>query len=91
MLTSATSIVKSRKNICKQFHIRVVPAYVMGRDRVIQIMKGKRRTIVVERAENVKYEEHETEVLNSTPVFATWDAAARDIGSAKNVMAEAAR
>lgn len=81
---------KSRKNICKQFHIRVVPAYVMGRDRVIQIMKGKRRTIVVERAENVKYEEHETEVLNSTPVFATWDAAARDIGSAKTVMAEAA-
>ena len=81
---------KSRKNICKQFHIRVVPAYVKGHDRVIQIMKGKRRTIVVERVDNVKYEEHETEVLNSTPVFATWDAAARDMGSAKNVMAEAA-
>ena len=81
---------KSRKNICKQFHIRVVPAYVMGHNRVIQIMKGKRRTIVVERVENVKYEEHETENVNSTPVFATWDVAARDMGLAKGVMADAA-
>lgn len=81
---------QSRKRICKQFHIRTVPAYVKGRDRIVQIMKGKRRTIVVERVENVKYEEHETEVVNSTPVFAVWDAAASDIGAARSVMSDAA-
>ncbi len=81
---------KSRRNICRKFHISAVPAYLKGRDRVIQVVKGNSRTLVVERSEDVKYEEHETEQLSGTPVFATWDAAARNIGSARTLMKDAA-
>lgn len=75
----------SRKNICRVFKLRIVPAYVKGEQHLIHISKGKRREIIIKRVDDVDYNTHET-VAHKTPVFANWDEEALNIQVAKTAM-----
>lgn len=76
---------QSRKNVCRFFKLRVVPAYVKGEQHLIHIAKGKRREIIIKRVDEVDYNTHETEA-HKTTVFANWDEEARNVQIAKSAM-----
>lgn len=80
---------KERQRLCREFRMRIVPAYLIGKSGLIQIAEGKVREVIIHRWEDVNYSEHETEVAQSK-VFASWDRSALDASAAKNVLAAAA-
>jgi hypothetical protein len=80
---------KERQRLCREFRIRIVPAYLRGKSGLIQIAEGKIREVIIHRWEDVNYTEHETETAQSK-TFASWDRAALDISAAKNILSAAA-
>lgn len=54
----------SRKRLCRDLHIRRVPAYLKGQHNLTAITKGSHREIVLEKVESVEYLKHETEFHN---------------------------
>jgi hypothetical protein len=54
----------SRKRLCRDLHIRRVPAYLKGQHNLTAVTKGSHREIVLEKVESVEYLKHETEFHN---------------------------
>ncbi len=78
-----------RNRICRDFRIRIVPAYMRAKSGLIQIAEGNVREVIIQRWDNVNYSDHETEV-EQAKIFASWDRTALDASAAKNILATAA-
>lgn len=54
----------NRKRLCRDLHIRKVPAYLKGQHNLTAVTKGSKREVVLEKVESVDYLKHETEFHN---------------------------
>lgn len=62
----------ARKRICRDVHIRKVPAYLKGNHNLTMVTKGSRREVVLEKVESVDYLKHETE-HHHVSQYDTWN------------------
>ena len=64
----------SRKRLCRDLHIRIVPAFIKKQYNVTAVTKGSRREIVLEKVESVDYLKHETE-FHDVKRYDSWNPA----------------